>query len=34
MTRESMIEAVSRMLARADMRRIGIVYRFVLHLVK
>lgn len=34
MTRESMIEAVSRMLAGADVARLRIVYHFVLHLVK
>lgn len=34
MTRESMIEAVSRMLARADVDQIRIVYHFVLHLVR
>ena len=33
MTRESMIESISRALARADIAKLGIVYQFVLHLV-
>ena len=33
MTRESMIESISRMLAGADMARLRMVYQFVLHLV-
>ena len=34
MTRESMIESISRALARADLSRLRIVYQFVLHLVR
>lgn len=34
MTRESMIEAVSRMLAGADLSQLRIVYQFILHMVR
>ena len=33
MTRESLIESISRMLARADVNRLRVVYEFILHLV-
>ena len=34
MTRESLIESISRMLSRADVDQLLIVYQFVLHLVR
>lgn len=34
MTRETMIDAISRTLAGADLARLRIVYQFVLHLIK
>lgn len=34
MTRETMIESISRVLARADVSRLRIVYQFILHLVR
>ena len=34
MTREAMIESISRALARADLSKLQIVYQFVLHLIK
>lgn len=34
MTRETMIDFISRALARADLSRLRIVYQFVLHLVR
>ncbi len=34
MTREAMIESISRALARSDLSRLRIVYQFVLHLVR
>lgn len=33
MTREAMIDSISRLLARADLSKLGIVYQFVLHLI-
>lgn len=34
MTRESMIESISRILARADLSQLRIVYQFILHMVR
>jgi len=34
MTRESMIESISKLLDRADVSRLRIVYQFILHLVR
>lgn len=34
MTRESMIESISRALAWADLSKLRIVYQFVFHLIK
>lgn len=34
MTRETMIDSISRTLARADLAQLRIVYQFVLHLVR
>ena len=34
MTHESMIESISRMLARADISKLRFIYQFVLHLVR
>lgn len=34
MTRETMIDSISRVLARANPSKLGIVYQFILRLIK
>lgn len=34
MTRESLIESIFRMLDRADVKQLRMIYQFVLHLVR